>query len=113
MKIVTRDELMAAGRGTIFCDWQPHHCGPLKRFDGVLGDDFVEIDIGPRCVMAETDPEHPYYHIAINDDSSRDGLFEGRQKYLILDDEDVAKIITQLQGVFSFAPSVLEVSAYF
>lgn len=114
MRFVTRTELMEMPVGTIFREFKPMHLvgEDWQRFEGKYGGDFLVSSVGPRCLdngiygtiglpdelKKLMGSRQDCHFLVINTDAGREGLFDDKARYVVLDREDIEQIILQLTG---------------
>jgi hypothetical protein len=121
MRIVSRQSLMAMPAGTVYQTYEPCNFGPFnvkaetivfegKAIDwfyvvGISQPDFEEADSSETwfaaCDRMERGESIPT-HIGV---LCRDGLFDDRQLYAVWDSDDVARLVSALQGIAAREPS--------
>lgn len=123
MKLVTRDELMKLPAGTIYRAWEPavftddwmrkgETCAPsgenIDWFESPIGPHWASGDswgyqLGMNGIEALPENLRPLVengelpdHFEISDMEGREGLFDARLRYLVLDEDDIKAMIAQL-----------------
>jgi len=96
MKLVTRKELMALPKGTVYQEYTSCLLGPLMVLEEVCGtpedaDDWFESTLGP-CVNMNT------HSFELDSMLSRESCFDLKLRYLVLEPIDIEIIIAKLQG---------------
>lgn len=118
MRIVTRAEIQKLPEGTIHrqLDESDNFVGEWMRHGGECGPDFLQATIGPsermsgyyastafenipaplREAMPVPKGYHSPAHFVIDDSYGREGLFDDKLRYMVLDEADVKAMIEQL-----------------
>ncbi len=92
---VTKAELLKMPVGTIFRGWVPlMFRGEWMRLEDVWPNDFIYSIIGPSFEM-----NHDKSFISIDsENTSRDGCYDENERYIVLEQVDIAAMVAQLLG---------------
>ena len=98
MKLVDRVKLMEMPPGTIYCEFQPMIVGELMVKGDTISMDGENIDWYENSLGPTTSCDHS--QLEMNIDICREGCFDPKLEYLVLEPEDVQIMVDKLLGTY-------------